>query len=666
MKKHLIILSLIIQGFVANSQHCIPNKDGETDTYYLHKVNGYNQVASYYTASTPTFTVYFTIPIVCKNQSPIWVSVSCPFLIDYRFVRVANNNIVLAVKLQNLPGDKMINWSVWVFTKEHDFTNVPDNVLFPDTADLPDSVKQWLQPSACIQWTDPFIQNVADSLRDTLITINSLAERINEYCYNIPWIYEHNPISFDAFFAMNWGSSCTGHANAGAALFRANGIPSRVLLNIPDSVGSYMHYIIEYYMPSFGWINMETSAGVNPNHHAHEEIVTYVCTIDDEFPIIRSDNVEAFWFCSDTAFQHNSPDLSEDAIVVCYETDSAFKINQIISLSDSVYKYYTRYKGIALTGLQSNHFDIALNYQNEALNNALSKNVDSTIYNLINALFYYRMIIKPNIDVYSEDFENGLDGWTHGGTFDKWDARIPVIGPSSAYSGISCIGTDLDSVYCNSANNWIVSPPISLNNLSSAYLDFVIWIDVEDSTFRYNPRDKIWVELSTNNGQSFFPVSTCFGGVNDDPEIPSFGGWNHVVLDLCDYIDSTIRIRYHFTSNETITKTGCFIDDVRIYGLGTGTSDINNYHNTVSEISAKCYPVPFSNTLNIEYELSNDSQVRVEVYNVINGKLYEKEMGEISSGLHRIELNTTKYSTGLYYISIRTNNSVEMLKTIKY
>jgi hypothetical protein len=56
------------------------------------------------------------------------------------------------------------------------------------------------------------------------------------------------------------------------------------------------------------------------------------------------------------------------------------------------------------------------------------------------------------------------------------------------------------------------------------------------------------------------------GGVNDDPVIPSTGGWNHVFLDLVQYLGDTVRLRFRFMSDGSVVYAGSYIDDVRITG----------------------------------------------------------------------------------------------------
>ncbi|MCD4734617.1 MAG: T9SS type A sorting domain-containing protein [Bacteroidales bacterium] len=648
-----------IDAIFNSSDDIISNKDFYKKIY-LHKADGKLTIMG--NATKSPYTVYFVIPIAFREQAPIWFEIDCPQMINYKYIRLSAYNVAVAATLTNTPDTIHLNWTSWVLIKQHDYSDIPASVPIPTISELPDSVTSWLQPTACVQWNDSTVHFIADSVRGSTNDLIVLADKINNYCYNIPWTFPHAPFSFDAYYAMKWGNSCTGHAHAGAAIFRANGIPCRVLLNMPAFYyGNFdMHWMIEYYIPDYGWVKMETSIGSNPYNDAHNEVITIACNIEDEFSITFPDNIESYWFGSDTIFNHLSPSWGGAHSITQYKMgwDTASKIDQIISLTDSVYRYNTIFKGINLNNQQLNYLNIAIEFQNKAFQNAQAVNIsntDSIIYNLNEALFYFRSInINPVEEIYFNDFENGSYNWAHGGIKDNWDIGIPSVGPTYCYSGLKCIGSNLDSVYSNYVNSWMESPSIDLTDFSCTYLNFKIWNDVEDDIQLVNPRDRLWVELSLDNGQVFFPISTCFGGVNDDPDIPSFGGWNNVVLDLTEYIDSTVKIRFHFTSNDTISKTGSFIDNVRVYGRKNGWSGIEDKQNLTNTLIGKCFPNPFINKLEIEYYQPSSDDVQIEVFNLTGQIIYNFKLPKQSTGKHKLVLNTSNYLSGIYYVRIYT------------
>ena len=224
---------------------------------YLRKATGSLTVRSY--ASCDTYQVYFHVPISFHEQVPLLLEVSCPQMIDYRFVREDPPNLLVAARLMN--AEAVLNWTSWVLVKENSYPDFPTYVPIPPPGELPDSVKPWLQETDCCQVSAPIVQFKADSLHDTTTNLMKVAQDICDFCYDIPWEFPHTPLAFDAVYALKWGNSCTGHAHAAAALLRACGIPARTLLNMPVSTSEYdMHWIIDYYVPGYGWVRMEWTA----------------------------------------------------------------------------------------------------------------------------------------------------------------------------------------------------------------------------------------------------------------------------------------------------------------------------------------------------------------------------------------------------------------------
>ena len=133
----------------------------------------------------------------------------------------------------------------------------------------------------------------------------------------------------------------------------------------------------------------------------------------------------------------------------------------------------------------------------------------------------------------------------------------------SAHSGRNCWGTNLDGPYANNEDCWLESPPVDLSSLACADLSFWIWNSVQDVYgFVYDP---VWVEVSCD-GETFRPLSSRMGGVNDDPEITAVGGWSRVFLDLSQYLGNTVRFRFRFRSDGNTVFAGSYIDDVQVIG----------------------------------------------------------------------------------------------------
>ena len=527
---------------------------------YLRKATGSLKMNG--PASCDTYQAYFHVPIPFREQAPILLQISCPQMIDYRFVHEDPPNLLVAARL--LSADSaVLDWTSWVIVKQNSYPDFPTYIPIPDPDELPDSVRPWLDTTDCCQVSASVVQYKADSLRDTTTNLIKLAQDICTFCHNIPWQFPHTPYAFDAVYALKWGNSCTGKAHAATALLRANGVPARPLLNILAGTVTDMHWIVDYYVPGYGWVRMESASGVNPMA-PQDEIVVRVCNPGDEFPVWYPWGIDAEWHTSDTALEVPGWGGAHYAYAELTIRDSSERVDYAIALTDSVYDYYASYWGIRLPAAESAAFLAGLGHQTAALERIQARDLPGYIDAMQQALLDYQGInLAPVETLYSEDFETGPAGWTHGGSQDEWELGVPTYGPTNAHSGQNCWGTNLDGPYANRDDCWLMSPPIDLSGLANADFSFWIWNSVQD--FDDYPYDPVWVEIS-RDGAAFVPFCSRMAGVNDDPEITAIGGWSHVFLDLAHYLGDTVQFRFRFRSNNRTVFAGSYIDDVKVSG----------------------------------------------------------------------------------------------------
>jgi hypothetical protein len=113
------------------------------------------------------------------------------------------------------------------------------------------------------------------------------------------------------------------------------------------------------------------------------------------------------------------------------------------------------------------------------LTGPVGNTITATIPAPADASMFYRAISLAPPPAFSDDFEAGNQGWTHGGTEDNWELGIPTTGPGSARSGQNVWATGLDSAYELGQNSWLRSPVIDLSGLANPSLTFWEYRDVE-------------------------------------------------------------------------------------------------------------------------------------------------------------------------------------------
>ncbi|MFO0590399.1 MAG: hypothetical protein U0441_22845 [Polyangiaceae bacterium] len=158
------------------------------------------------------------------------------------------------------------------------------------------------------------------------------------------------------------------------------------------------------------------------------------------------------------------------------------------------------------------------------------------------------------------------DGWTLTG---DWQCGVPMnFGPATAYVGTQCIATKIAGPYSDLqtyGGTTATSPQIDLTGLVSPKLTFRMWVDTEGATY-----DGFNLWISTDNGVNY-QLQT---GLPPYPLVvagkPAWGGhqaalgWQPVEADLTSFAGKKIRVRFAFTSDNSTTFAGVYVDDVLI------------------------------------------------------------------------------------------------------
>ncbi|MEJ7730402.1 MAG: putative Ig domain-containing protein [Polyangiaceae bacterium] len=166
---------------------------------------------------------------------------------------------------------------------------------------------------------------------------------------------------------------------------------------------------------------------------------------------------------------------------------------------------------------------------------------------------------------YWENFEGGCpSAWTFTG---EWECGTPtVIGPAAAYSGVQCIGTDLDDTYGVNID-WgtmsATSPDIDLAGTTAPILMFRAWVHTEGSLF-----DGFNVKVSSGGGAfglvsavtPAYPLTIDTQGAWGGDQ--SGLGWQLFQANLAAFAGQTIKVQFDFTADGSIQKPGVYIDDV--------------------------------------------------------------------------------------------------------
>jgi hypothetical protein len=180
-------------------------------------------------------------------------------------------------------GEKVdLEWHCPVLIRGRDYRDLPQEAPLPKAEDLPEEARPWLASTVCVQAHDPQIVAKAKELRGDSNNLIEIAERFTKYPRQVGEANGPFAPQLDAVTALTQRGSCTSNANLVAALFRASGVPARVLAVYPTNGQPLQtHYIVEYFLPGYGWVWAESSMAQTP-WEPYEEVVVNVVYPSDE------------------------------------------------------------------------------------------------------------------------------------------------------------------------------------------------------------------------------------------------------------------------------------------------------------------------------------------------------------------------------------------------
>src|SRR5262249_1648568 len=149
-------------------------------------------------------------------------------------------------------GDIKVTWTSVVLVAPTDFSAVPKSAEFP--GEWPEEARAWLRPSRSSQSADGRIVAIAKEVRGESTDVMEVIKRTLERAKRIYAEQSDYCTELDAVQALEKRGSCTSCANLVAALLRAGGVPARILSGYPVWSGPLQtHYIVEAYVPGYGW-----------------------------------------------------------------------------------------------------------------------------------------------------------------------------------------------------------------------------------------------------------------------------------------------------------------------------------------------------------------------------------------------------------------------------
>jgi hypothetical protein len=265
-------------------------------------------------------TLRFPLPLAYRDQTPLTFHLEIePADVDARVSITAGQgpNRVLELELRDVEeGTNLkLRYESVVLVAPSSFDAVPEHAAFP--AGWPEEAAAWLAPTWCCDAGNERIQAIAAEIKAGSHDVDAVVEGVLSRSQLIFHDAESRVQDLTAVEALDKQGSCTSCANLVAALLRASGLPARVLAGYPLWSGPLQtHYIVETFLPGYGWYPVESTMGRAPWPNCHQLNVSIV-PIENESKALagpRSCAAGAVPFMTLTEYADDSPILLDGTL----------------------------------------------------------------------------------------------------------------------------------------------------------------------------------------------------------------------------------------------------------------------------------------------------------------------------------------------------------------
>jgi hypothetical protein len=391
--KKLLVLCLFIQfSLISASPYVTGHQTTQDKTETLQELNllrGEHYLYINATANVTSFHIRYSFPPDYNYQVPIILEILNDSTADILNYEIQNDsfepNIVINFTLGPMQKGNMVSlhFNCWVLIRNTNYSDLPRYVKIPKRNELPADTKYWLSPSDVVQADNILIKIKAHEVKGFTTNLLVLADKIASYVkwHRLPFYILQLTLGTlkgqDALSTLFRNGDCPGRSHLSSAFFRANGVPAHVVMVTRNYPFWYqMHFMIEYYVPNYGWILSEVHNAETP-YEPKNQIIMRICSLKDEnntghdFIFSKMTGVEQ-WFWIDN--EHVVPyykDLNEGSKLNMFpEKDLFTNITSAfasINVTETVFSFYQQYLGKNLTDENLNHFQTAFDYQKQAI-----------------------------------------------------------------------------------------------------------------------------------------------------------------------------------------------------------------------------------------------------------------------------------------------------------
>jgi hypothetical protein len=335
------------------------------------------------------FSFRFVFPPDYQYQVPIFLEIykdTTGNIIHYQIeddINKPNKIINFTIGSMQKNESILLHFSCWVLVKNHEFTDLPNYVAFPNKCSLPNETKKWLTTSEVVQVNRILIKLKARQLHGLCNNLIRFAKRVSVFIkvhrYPLFLLQLSIPIFFsqDAFTTLFINGENVGRSHLACAFFRGYNVPARVLLVHNDQgFWTQMHYMVEYYCPEYGWVLIDSTAGKTP-YATKRQIINRICYPEDEndtkkdyiIPFMKGEE-RWLWINTENIYPYYKDCDTGSKSQMFYEgeiTTDSFIADHAFFLTQMVFHFYEQYLGTNLTGENLGYYENATVFRNTAI-----------------------------------------------------------------------------------------------------------------------------------------------------------------------------------------------------------------------------------------------------------------------------------------------------------
>ncbi len=248
--------------------------------------------------------------------------------------------------------------------------------------------------------------------------------------------------------------------------------------------------------------------------------------------------------------------------------------------------------------------------------------------------------------LFSDDAESGMANWNTSNTL-PWDTTFV-----DQFSGNKCF---TDSRYGNYQSNTYTSislkEEVNLIGTNNPYLAFnAKWHLEEDA-------DRVYLEISTNNGNSWNSINS--NGLDNNSYYTGNQYWTQSFIDLSDYIDEEILVRFRLSSDEYVQSDGFYFDDFTIVDYSSLPLSLIQLEADVLSV----YPNPNKGQFRLHAKVAQDCAAKINIWNHLGESIFEENC-QTTQRLLMKDVNLGNLDAGVYIVSIRLKDKIISEKII--